>query len=216
MSAADQASSLSPRPGRSRESLRLQRRRFARAAAELARGSGLGAITVAAVAAAAGTTPEDFDETFHDLDACLRFGVLDTFKRLAAPLQDLPGGDWRERLEAAIGGYYAAVAAEPLLAELYLLHSYEIELRPDDPGLHQSVLAFAPLLEAAGAESGQESLPPGVEDFLGWAIVAAATRALRRGRAAELPDQSAEVAAYVAIFFTPDHQQRADRGRRAA
>ncbi len=209
-------SPLSRRPGPSRESLSARRRRFARAAAEVARGSGLGGITVAAVAEAAGTEPDAFDETFPDLDHCLRFGVLDGFEQLTAPLRVLPDGDWRERLDSAIRGYYAAIAAEPLLAELYLLHSYRLRLRPGDPGPHASVLAFAPLLEAAGVESGQERLPSGIEDFLGWAIVAAATRAVRCGRAEELPAQSAEVAAFVAIFFTPDHQQRGDRGRRAA
>jgi AcrR family transcriptional regulator len=183
-------------------------RRFARAAAEVTHGSGIRGITVAAVAETAGAAPRAFDETFDDLDACLRFGVLDTFERITAPLQCLPGGDWRERLEAAIGAYYAAIAAEPLLAELYLLHSYEVTPGPGDPGLHDSVLAFAPFLAAAAAESGQESLPPGIEDFLGWAIVAAATRAVRLARTEELTARSAEVAAFVAIFFTPDDQRR--------
>jgi AcrR family transcriptional regulator len=200
MPAGDHGSPLARRPG----PLPARRRRFARAAAEVARGSGLGGITVAAVAEAAGTGPDAFDETFPDLDHCLRFGVRDGFEQLTAPLRRLEGEDWRERLEAAIGAYYAAVAADPLLVELYLLHSYRVRLRPGDPGLHESVLAFAPLLEAAGAESGQENLPPGVEEFLGWAIVAAAVGEVRAGRAAELPAQSAEVAAYVALFYTPD------------
>jgi AcrR family transcriptional regulator len=205
MATGDHRPAISTRSGPDHKSLPT-RRRLARAAAEVVHASGLHAVTVAAVAKAAGTTPQVFEETFGDLDACLRFGVSDTFERLTAPLRGLPGGGWRERLEAGVGAYYAAIAAEPLLAELYLLHSYGIGLRPGDPGLHESVLAFVPLLEAARSESGQETLPARVEEFLGWAIVAAATRSVRRGRSAELPGQTAEVAAFVAIFFTPDRR----------
>jgi AcrR family transcriptional regulator len=211
MSEGDHGSPSPRPPGCSCESPPARRRRFARAAAEVARGSGLDGITVAALAEAAGTPPDAFDETFSELGDCLRFGVLDSAERLTAPLRGVEGADWLERLEAAIGGYYAAIAAEPLLAELYLLHSHQVGLRPEDPGVHESVLAFVALLEAARAESGQESLPPVTEQFLAWAIVATAVREVRACRAGQLPGLSAEVTAYVALFYTPD-----DRRRRAA
>jgi hypothetical protein len=201
--------------GHSCDSLRARRRAFAEAAAAMARESGIGALTEAGVAGAAGTDTDAFHDAFADVGECLRFGVLAGFEALTAPLGALEGGGRRERLEAAIGSYYAAIAAEPLLAELYLLHSYETRLGPEDPGLHESVLAFAPFLAAAGAESAQEPLPPRVEEFLGWAIVAAAERAARAGRAGELPDQAAEVAAFLATYFDPDHQQRGRRPRAA-
>jgi len=184
------------------------RRRLARAAAELARRSGPGALTVAAVAQASESTPAEVAEAFGDLKACLRFAALEGHRLSTAPLREVAPGDWRERLAAAIGAYYRAIAAEPALAALHLLDSgAALGLRPGDPGLAESVSAFAPFLAAAAAESGQAPLPAGVGDFLGWVIVSHAVRELRAGRAQSLPGEAAEVGAFVALFYTSDEQR---------
>lgn len=195
------------RAGASGGSPRSRRRRLARAAAELARRSGRGALTAAAVAQASESTPTEVADAFGDLEACLRFAALEGHRLSTAPLREIAPGDWRERLAAAIGAYYRAIAAEPALAALHLLDSGAAGLRTGDPGLPESVSAFAPFLAAAAAESGQAPLPARVEDFLGWAIVSHAIEELRAGRAQNLPGEAAEVSAFVALFYTSDEQR---------
>lgn len=186
---------LQRRPEISRSFVELhRRRRFAAAAAEVAHEFGRGGITASTLIRVAGSARNTFYDLFGNAEECLRFALADAYERLFEPVLGAGGdGDWLAETEAAISGFYAAVAADPLAAELFLIHSFGVELRPEDIGPNTGAAALERLLAGgrrAALARGCRPAPPLAEEYLAHAVLAAATHSLHRGETSTLPEFS--------------------------
>jgi AcrR family transcriptional regulator len=83
-------------------------------------------IPTTTVVSVAGGSRGSFYQTFSGIEDCLAVGIGIGIAEaeLFGALENLPGdGEWPVELLAAITGLYEAVAAEPLLTELFLIHA---------------------------------------------------------------------------------------------
>ncbi len=219
MSPSRQAPSSS-RPTISRDFLeRERRRRFVAVAAEIAHESGLGGVTASLICRRARSAKNTFYELFDSAADCLRYGVIEAEDHVFAPVREQPGdGEWIDEVEAAIAGLYGVVAAEPLLAELLLVHSFGVELGPEDRGYDAGVAELSALLErgrAAAAELGLPEPSPIAEEYLARVVVSLAALKVRQGEPASLLGEVREVATLVATTYLGEAAaDRAPRGNR--
>lgn len=191
-------SSVRRRPTVSREIVTLhQRRRFAVAAAEIAHEFGPRQITVTNLCRVAHGARNTFYDLFDNINGCLRLGVVEADERLFAPLREADGeGEWLLEVEAAIAGFYANVAAEPLLAEFLFVHSYFVELEPGDPSIETGIEAMTALLHrgrSAAASVGHEDPPPLAEEYLARVIVSTAALKVKQADTEALPALTREM-----------------------
>ncbi len=194
------------RPTISRDFLeRERRRRFVAVAAEIAHEVGLGGVTASLICRRARSAKNTFYELFDSAADCLRFGVDEAAELLFAPVREQSGeGDWLAEVEAAIAGLYEAAAAEPLLAELLLVHSFGVELGPEDRGYDAGVTELSALLERGRAVAAERGLPepnPLAEEYLARVVVSLAALKVRQGEADSLPGEVHEMATLVATGY---------------
>ena len=125
------ASEFPRRPLISEEFLRLQRRdRIVRSVAECAHGEGLAGLTVSRLVERGHMARRTFYDHFASRQEAVDYACKRAGQRLTEAI-----GTVREspnQAEAAIDALLGAVAADPLLAELCLVHSPGAA--PDDPG----------------------------------------------------------------------------------
>jgi AcrR family transcriptional regulator len=196
----------SSRPTISRDFLeRERRRRFVAVAAEIAHEVGLGGVTASLICRRARSAKNTFYELFDSAADCLRYGVVEAEEQVFAPVREQPGdGEWIEEVEAAVAGLYGVVAAEPLLAELLLVHSFGVELRATDRGYDAAVAELSTLLErgrAAAAELGLPEPSPIAEEYLARVIVSLAALKVRQGEPASLPGEVHEMTVLVVTGY---------------
>jgi AcrR family transcriptional regulator len=193
------------RPLLGREFIEASRRRsFARAAAELAHEFGVHGVTVTLICRTAHSARNTFYEHFENVNACLRYGVREGFEQLFGPLRetDADKDEWLLDVERAIAGIYGAAAAEPLLAEMVLIHSHGVALEPGDPDLDAGVSALAVLLARGRSERPQAGEPmPFAEDYLARVIVFLAALKVRQEEAPALPAETREMALLVGTSY---------------
>jgi hypothetical protein len=108
------------------------------------------------------------------------------------------GSGWPAVVDAKVEALYASVAANPLLAELCLVHSYGLLEEAAGHDFEATVDEVARMLSAARRQEGRRAVPL-LEEYLARAIVSlAASRALQGGvdgLAAERPAMVTLVAA---------------------
>lgn len=191
------------RPVLSREFVEANRRRnFARAAAEIVHESGIHIVTVDRICQTARSTRSTFYNHFSNADDCLRYGVREGLELLFAPLRRQGGeeseADWLLGVDRAITSLYTAIAAEPSLAELILVHSPAIPQEDDDLGLDAGIAIVKALL-AEGREHSPAAgeMVPLTEDFLARVIVSLAALKLSRGEVEMLPLHGREMTVLV-------------------
>lgn len=193
------------RPLLQREFIEANRRRgLALAAAELAHEFGVHAVTVTLICRTAHSARNTFYEQFDNVNACLRHGVREGFERLFASLRETGGeqSNWLLEVEQAIAGLYGAAAAEPLLAEMLLIHSYGVALEPGDPDFDTGVRALAGLLARGRGESPAAREPmPFAEDYLAQVVISLAALKVRQEEAQTLPDQTREMTLLVGTSY---------------
>lgn len=195
------------RPQLSREFVATNRRRtLALAAAELARESGVHAVTVTKLCRQAHSARNTFYDHFAGVDDCLRHGIREGFDRLFAPVlrvtEEGEEGDWLLGVERAVGGMYEAVADQPDLAELFLVHSFGVPCEPSDPQYETGIAAIEQLLIRGREECATSSEPmPLAETYLARVIVSMATLKLRQGKARALPAQTREMTQLVGATY---------------
>jgi AcrR family transcriptional regulator len=194
------------RPTISRDFLeRERRRRFVAVAAEIAHEAGLGGVTASLICRRARSAKNTFYELFDSAADCLRYGVNETEQMLFAPVREQAGGgEWLEEVEAAIIGLYEAAAAEPVLAELLLVHSFGVELGAEDRGYDAGVAELSALLErgrAAAAERGLAEPNPLAEEYLARVVVSLAGLKVRQGEAASLLGEVHEMTTLVVTGY---------------
>lgn len=155
-----------------------QRRRIVAALTEAVERRGPVAITVTDVVKAAGISRRTFYEHFGDLDECFDFTcdrAFDLFFDPFAAAYDVPG-PWAERLGNALVALLAALAQEPFLGELCLIHSQARQR--DRRTYRRAVDAVAAALRGARAVTTSVLEPPdlGEELLAGGAVALIAAR----------------------------------------
>jgi AcrR family transcriptional regulator len=179
--------------------LAARRRRFAAAVAEICDEFGPRAITVDALCRLTTSARTSFYEAFGAVNDCLYFAVADSYERLFAPVREAEDGGGRLRgTEAAITGFYEAVAADPPSGSLFLIHSFPLGLPPDATGFETGVAALASLLERERlASAGALRVSPLADEYWARVVLSAARQALLRDEAAALPKTGVELARIV-------------------
>jgi AcrR family transcriptional regulator len=197
---------LPRRPQISREFLEEhRRRRYVDAVAELLHEFGREGPTVTNLVRLAGTARNSFYELFRSGDDCIAYGVGVAAEEIFPDLGIQDGeGEWLAEVAAAVSGFYTAVAAQPLLAELLLIHSAGCRPAAGREALPGGIDRFAALLGRGRVESesrGRRPPPPLLDEYLAWAIAAPAAARVRGAEVAALPRESRAVTLLVGSYY---------------
>jgi AcrR family transcriptional regulator len=163
-----------------------RRRRYVLATAEILHEFGRRGLTTTDVVRLAGGSRATFYQAFGGVEDCIAHGIDIAEAVLFAVVEETPGdGDWARELAAATTGFYEAVAAEPLLAELFLIHAARSSTETGRVAFRSGGERFVTLLQRGRADAEARAIrPPSavVEECLSRSIVALATESLRGGR----------------------------------
>ncbi|HEX3324895.1 MAG TPA: TetR/AcrR family transcriptional regulator [Solirubrobacterales bacterium] len=170
---------------------------------------GPSSLTVSDVVEAAGVSPRDFHEHFDDLDECFDFACEAALDILLDPLAaafSVPRPPL-ERLEAAIAALLGALATQPRLAELCLIHS-SVRQR-DRRTYRRAVDSLAELLRQVRPPTvspRSPSSPAGEELLAGGALALIAAR-LAAGQREDLQELAPQLVELVAppLALEPAH-----------
>jgi AcrR family transcriptional regulator len=199
----DQPVSRAPRrPQISREYLEEhRRRRYVDAVAELLHEFGHEGPTVSNIVRMAGTARNSFYEVFSGAQDCIAYGIGVAADRLLEGLGESDDeGDWPAEVEEAIVGFYGVVAAEPILAELFLIHAPASRVEHGREAARRGAEAFAHLFDRGREEAERRGLrppPPSAAEFFALAALSLATRRVRGPEVATLPAEARPTAALV-------------------
>jgi len=167
-----------------------QRQRIVAALIGTVRDRGPVAITVTDVVKAAGISRRTFYEHFGDVDECFDFACDRAFEFFFDPFvaaYDTAAGPWAERLNGALAALLAALAKEPFLGELCLLHSQARQR--DRRTYRRAVDAVAAVLRGARAVTTSVLEPPELgEELLAGGALALIVARLAGGEGEGLED----------------------------
>ena len=169
----------------------------AAAVAEICHEFGTQALTTHTICKLARISRATFYKLFTSVDECLSSAVEDAYRRLFAPLVAAGLKDpWLERTEAALRVLFERFAAEPLFAELYLVHSFRLSSESTGVGPWRGAADLERLLAAGREEALLGGLEPAetAEEYWASATLAIATKAILSGEADKLPEQAAQLA----------------------
>jgi AcrR family transcriptional regulator len=194
------------RPQISREYLEAhRRRRYVDAVAELLHEFGREGASVSNIVRMAGTARNSFYEVFAGGEDCIAYGIGVAVGELFEVVDGQDGaGEWAAEVEDAIAGFYRVVAADPILAELFLIHAAASRVEDGRAATLAGAERFAALFSRGRAEAEQRGLrvPPLLADeYFSRAVVAVAAQRVREPEVAELPDQSRGIAMAVVGFY---------------
>jgi AcrR family transcriptional regulator len=199
----DQPVSRPPRrPQISREYLdQYRRRRYVDAVAEVLHEFGRAGATTTNVVRLAGTARNSFYEVFSSVEDCIAYGVGVAVGELFAMLEGQSGaGDWAAEVEEAIAGFYGVVAADPILAELFLIHAAASRVEHGREAARRGAEAFAPIFDRGREEAERRGLrpPPTLSaEFFSLAALSPAARRVRGEAVATLVEEARPMAALV-------------------
>ena len=177
--------------------------------AELAHDGGFKAMSATEICRLAHMSRGTFYELFGTSFAARRYAFAAAYERIFGPVPGAAGesGSWLEGLNSAIGVLFTGIAAEPLLAELCLVHSASA---PDEARGHDSQAGIETMagLLCGGREAGREVCgelyhdPPALsEEYLARAIVSVTALRVGQGEAATLPAHREEMVMLAASSF---------------
>jgi AcrR family transcriptional regulator len=194
------------RPRISREYLDgVRRRRYVDAVAELLHEFGRGELTVTNIVRLAKTARNSFYEVFGGVEDCVGYGVGAAAEEIFAGLEDQDGeGEWLAEVHEAIVGFYATVAANPILAELFLVHAASARSDHGRAAARAGGERFIPLLRRGRVEAeerGRPSLPATAEEYFSLAIVSLAAQRVRDPEVEDLPAEARALARLVGGFY---------------
>jgi AcrR family transcriptional regulator len=185
------------------------RRRIVRPVAELAHDQGIERVTTAKICQRAKMSRVAFYALFETSAGGLRYAFEEAFAEVFKPAEAAAAGiePWLKRVETGLGAFYAGIVAEPLLAELCLVHS--AGTTGEAPAhYYEAVVELAIRLIAGGRVAGlaanrKSYRDPGplIEEYLARSIVSLAALRLRQGGAKQLPGQREEMTLLVANAF---------------
>jgi AcrR family transcriptional regulator len=192
-----------------------QRRRLVIAIAELAHEHGTVNVTTSRIVAGSHMSRGTLYELFESKDACLSFAFEQAYERIFDPVSAVCGAEpWIDRVNAALDSLFAAIEAEPLLAELCLVHSLGA---PEDTSVHQA--GVETLIKAITPGPSADDLRPAsrhTEELLARGILSLAGRRVREGRTATLPKEKGELVRLVAASIPTAEGIRGGHGLEAA
>jgi AcrR family transcriptional regulator len=200
------------RPQLSRDFLEdYRRRRYVDATAELLHEFGRQGPSVTNIVRLAGTARNSFYEVFRSAEDCIAYGIDLAEGELFAALEAQDGdGEWIDEVREAIAGFYAVVSAEPLLPELFLIHSAASRADHGFAGAARFTALFDRGRAAAGTRGGRP-VPATTGEYLSLAVVSLAARRVRDVDPCSLHEESRAMTALVAGFYLGS--ERADEGR---
>ena len=194
------------RPQISREYVEAhRRRRYVDAAAELLHEFGRQGPSVTNIVRLAGSARNSFYEVFRSGEDCIGYGIGVAVGELFATLASQDGeGDWEADVGDAIAGFYAAVAADPVLAELFLVHAAASRVEHGREAALAGAEGFAALFARGRLRAealGRRPPPLLVDECLSRAIVSLAARRVRSPQVAGLPAEARPMAALVVGYY---------------
>jgi AcrR family transcriptional regulator len=197
-----QVSHPSGRPQISREFLEEHlRRRYVDAVAELLHEFGRAGATTSNVVRLAGTARNSFYEVFSNVEDCIAYGIDLAVGELFRALEGQDGeGEWAAEVEEAIVGFYGVVAAEPILAELFLIHAAANRLDHGREAARRGAEALATIFDRGQEEAERRDLRPPprpAAEFFSLAVVSPAARRVRGPGVAKLVAEARPMAALV-------------------
>jgi AcrR family transcriptional regulator len=190
------------RPQISREFLDdYRRRRYVDAVAEVLHEFGRAGATTTNVVRLAGTARNSFYEVFSSVEDCIAYGIGVAVGELFRALEGQDGeGDWAAEVEEAIAGFYRVVAAEPVLAELFLIHAAASRVEHGREAARRGNEALVALFGRGAAEAeirGRRPLPDPAAEFFSLAVISPAARRVRGPEVATLLSEARPMAALV-------------------
>jgi len=175
-----------------------RRASFIRTAAALARDLGPRDVEASEICRLTGSAEPLFYELFDSARDCLRQGIEEAHARLLAPILAADGGsDWLPETAWALAGFYAAIVADPLPAELALVHAYGVDRGRAVGSIDADVAELSRLFghgRTEAARLGCAQPPPVTEQFLSHMVLGTAGENLRRGSFDRLTEQAPTVA----------------------
>lgn len=189
------------RPRISREFVENYRRRaVVDAVAELAHEPGVYDMTVAEICERVRMGRNTFYVHFRSISDCLAYGFEETSEELTESIRAAyaQGDSWLEGLIGAVGAFYAAVAQDPLRAELCLIHSESAVGKGQGRYFDAVVAALAEVIggwrdEERGSSHTDHEPAAGSEEVLAGGIVSFAAHRIRQEKTELLPDHRDEM-----------------------
>jgi AcrR family transcriptional regulator len=178
-----------------------RRRRYVAASAELLHEFGHEGPTVSNIVRMAGTARNSFYEVFSGAQDCIAYGIGVAVDQLLDGLDDLDGqGEWAAEVDRAIAGLYAAVAADPVLAELFLIHAAANRTDHGREAARRGPEALATIFGRGHEEAERRGLrppPTSAAEFFALAALSPAARRVRGPEVATLVAEARPMAALV-------------------
>jgi hypothetical protein len=144
-------------------------------------------------------------EVFASGEDCIGYAIGVAVDELFVAVDEQAGdGAWAVEVEEAIAGFYGACAANPMLAELFLIHAAASRVEHGRAAALAGAERFVALLGRGRAEAEQRGLrvaAPLADEFFSRAVVAVAAQRVRAPVMAELPDQSRAIAMTIVGFY---------------
>lgn len=156
-----------------------RRQRVVVALAELTHEGGVADLTTTRIIGRARMARNTFYELFDGKAECMEFACRRAGEGLVGPMEEAceEAGSWRDRLDRTIGALLRTAAAEPLLAELCLIHSPAVEANGTAPSSQRPVEALV------AAMAGACEAPSEREELVASAVVSVVASRIRRGEA---------------------------------
>jgi len=197
-----------------------RRRRYVAATAEILHEFGRAGLTTTNVVRLAGGARGSFYQAFAGVEDCIAYGVRIAEEELFAALDaDTGGKAWLTEVREAIDSFFQVVAADPILAELFLIHSAVARTDPGRRAFRAGGERFVPLLRRGRLEAEATGRrPPSdlIEECLSRAIVGLAARRVRGPEVVTLLRESPAMTSIVGDFYLGREAMREMLGRQLA
>jgi AcrR family transcriptional regulator len=192
------------------------------ATVELAHEFGINEVTMVGICRLTRIARGSFYELFSGISGCLEYAFGEAYNSLIEPVEQAQeeSTSWLEGLAGAVGAFYLAVANNPLLAELCLVHSAGAAAEAHGRDAEAVVNVIAGVIEG-GRKAGDDSSPEAehrtprqidTEQILARGIVSMAALRTRQGNAELLPEHRDEmVMLVVSTLFGADAMAQARR-----
>lgn len=195
-----------------------QRRRVIVPVAELAHESSVEEITVTELCRRARIGRTNLYSLFESRESCLEYAFAAAFEMIFGVIATVDLGrdePWLAHLDSGVAAFFAAIAAEPLLAELCLVHAGSATSSGCDfeAGVEVLLSLMSGGREAARSRGARApALSPLLEEYLAGSLASLARLRVMQEQAAQLPDHRDEMVLLAAsAFFGPEEGARAWR-----
>jgi AcrR family transcriptional regulator len=181
-----------------------RRRRFTDAVGRACHEFGSGALTTTVICRLARASRATLYELFTGVDECIDLAVRDAHDRLFASMaEDDPELPWLPRAAVALRSLFESIAADPLMAELYLVHSFAMPSSARGEGPWRGAAELERLLAGGRREARDQGREPpaSAEEFWAQSTLSLASNAVLRGQTDALPERARPLALLIGGSF---------------